>query len=213
MNIKLSKLRVQDERKQKKILAGLFILLIVLGVSGKFFTGGNQSSNKAKAVASKEKVATQEQKQNKPVQTESAVKSGVTGHVDIAQIYPFIDSSKNIVATNSTNLPTVSNNSGAMGLPAIPTSQPVPNLGNISLPPIPGTVSNTVLPSGNNISVKNKQNSVQGVLTSENGKNMAIMSDGKIVQEGDSYGGQQIAYITGDGIHFDNGNSISYGIK
>ena len=52
--------------------------------------------------------------------------------------------------------------------------------------------------------------SVQGVLTGDDGENMAIMSDGRVVQEGDTYQDGRIAYIGGDGITFEDGHSISY---
>ena len=37
------------------------------------------------------------------------------------------------------------------------------------------------------------------------------MSDGSVVSAGESYQDGRIAYIGGDGIHFDDGSSIKYG--
>ena len=44
----------------------------------------------------------------------------------------------------------------------------------------------------------------------DNGSNIAIMSDGKVVSEGDVYRDNRIAYIGGDGITFDNGTKVRY---
>lgn len=51
---------------------------------------------------------------------------------------------------------------------------------------------------------------VQGVGTGSNGSNIAILSDGRVVSEGDSYNDGRIAYIGGDGITFDNGEKLQY---
>ena len=40
---------------------------------------------------------------------------------------------------------------------------------------------------------------------------MAIMSDGSVVYEGETYQDGRIAYIGGDGITFDDGSSLKYG--
>ena len=56
-----------------------------------------------------------------------------------------------------------------------------------------------------------QQASVQGVITGEDGENMAIMSDGSVVSEGETYQDGRIAYIGGDGITFDDGSSLKYG--
>lgn len=58
---------------------------------------------------------------------------------------------------------------------------------------------------------KQPQASVSGVFTGEDGKNMAVMSDGTVVAEGESYQDGRIAFIGGDGITFDNGKTIPYG--
>lgn len=39
---------------------------------------------------------------------------------------------------------------------------------------------------------------------------MAIMSDGTVVSEGEYYNDNRISWIGGDGIHFENGESIKY---
>lgn len=55
-----------------------------------------------------------------------------------------------------------------------------------------------------------KQISIQGVLQGGAGKSMAILSDGRVVQVGDSYENSRIAVIGGDGIALANGEKIAY---
>lgn len=219
MNIKslISNIRTQDESKQKKVVAILAAVLAVLFLLGSLLNGnsGEKASKKPiKTAASAEKVVVQN-KQSVNVTEPAGKKGEIKGSVDIAQIYPFVDPNAGkggvVMAANGT-MPAI--NSGSNGLPAIPNYQPVPNVGNIPLPAIsnaPTMATNSMMPPGTINGMK--QNVVQGVLTSDSGKNMAIMSDGKVVQEGDTYGGERISYITGEGVHFDNGNDISYGIK
>ena len=47
-------------------------------------------------------------------------------------------------------------------------------------------------------------------MTGEDGTNIAILSDGTVVGEGETYNDGRIAYIGGDGIRFDNGDKLEY---
>lgn len=51
---------------------------------------------------------------------------------------------------------------------------------------------------------------VQGVLMGNDGSSMAILSDGSVVETGDTYKDGRIAYIGGDGIKFDDGSSMQF---
>lgn len=83
-------------------------------------------------------------------------------------------------------------------LPAIPSGGATPPA--VSTPP--ASIGNGAAPQ--------KSASVQGVFTGSDGQNMAIMSDGTVVSEGDTYHDGRIAYIGGDGIKFDDGSSMEY---
>lgn len=48
-----------------------------------------------------------------------------------------------------------------------------------------------------------------GIIESDGGS-VAVMSDGTVVSSGDTYSDGRIAYIGGDGIHFDNGKTITF---
>ena len=51
---------------------------------------------------------------------------------------------------------------------------------------------------------------VQGIGIGNSGNSIAILSDGRVVSEGDTYNDGRIAYIGGDGITFDNGEKLQY---
>lgn len=90
-------------------------------------------------------------------------------------------------------------------LPTIPQTAPAP-VGDVPVPAVP---RQPVLPPAGAVG-GNTPAGVQGVLTGGRGGNMAIMSDGTVVSEGDTYQDQRIAYIGGDGITFDNGHHLDY---
>lgn len=104
-------------------------------------------------------------------------------------------SSSSIPAIRSTPLP---------NLPVIPQAQ-APSNPSASPMPLPPNAPNAQTPK------PSQQASVQGVVTGEDGENMAIMSDGTVVSEGETYQDGRIAYIGGDGITFDDGSSLKYG--
>lgn len=94
-------------------------------------------------------------------------------------------------------------------LPVIPAM----SAGNIPLPAIPSmpSLSNGIdLPSAEPAKPQKQQASVQGVLTGNDGKNVAIMNDGTVLSAGDTYNDNRVAYIGGDGVEFDNGNTLQY---
>lgn len=147
--------------------------------------------------------------------------------VQALAVNPFVEvASGNVVPTGETNAvkpvagnltlpaiaaprPSVPSYSApaSSSLPAIPainprpSSLPVPGELNVKVPPAPDSSSSTS--SGNSVSV-------QGVMTGEDGTNIAILSDGTVVGEGETYHDGRIAYIGGDGIRFDNGDKLEY---
>lgn len=148
--------------------------------------------------------------------------------VQALAVNPFVEvASGNVVPTGETNaVKPVSGNAtlpaiaaprpsvpsysapAASSLPAIPainprpSSLPAPGELNVKVPPAPDSSSGNSS-SGNSVSV-------QGVMTGENGTNIAILSDGTVVGEGETYNDGRIAYIGGDGIRFDNGDKLEY---
>ncbi len=49
---------------------------------------------------------------------------------------------------------------------------------------------------------------VQGVVVGEDGESVAIMSDGSVVSQGESFRDGRIAFIGGDGITFADGSTL-----
>lgn len=126
---------------------------------------------------------------------------------DIFTVNPFIEIKEFDVSKDNIADMAVAHNPGTV--PAMPRST------NIPLPAIPNhpmqagipQVSN---PSSNQPPAASDRIAVQGIAMGENGSNIAIMSDGKVVSEGDVYRDNRIAYIGGDGITFDNGTKVRY---
>lgn len=117
----------------------------------------------------------------------------------LQQKNPFID---------STALPKQSQSRND-ALPAIPQTAPAP-VGNVPVPAIPRQPVQSPAGSAGMAGEKAAAIGVKGVLTGGRNGNMAIMSDGTVVTEGDTYQDQRIAYIGGDGITFDNGHHLDY---
>ena len=126
---------------------------------------------------------------------------------DIFTVNPFIEMKEFDVSKDNIADMAAAHNPGTV--PAMPRST------NIPLPAIPNhpmqagipQVSN---PSSNQPPASSDRIAVQGIAMGENGSNIAIMSDGKVVSEGDVYRDNRIAYIGGDGITFDNGTKVRY---
>lgn len=193
---------IKDKSQRKKILifAGILILMISY-----FVVSGMEIMDQSVKVEPKPKISNQASaKVNEPQEIQS-VNPEVA--VDIAQIYPFVIPGEEKGPSGNISSNVNIRPSEKVPLPVIPSYQPGNlNKNNIPMPEIPYLYDQ-----------KNRQTAptakVSGVLVGQDGKNMAIMGDGKIVQEGDSYNGSEISRISNDGIHFENGNTISYGIK
>lgn len=152
-------------------------------------------------------------------QEESAASDGgketvkVSAPGDLLAFNPFVEMSS-LDKVDENGEPT-----GKSNLPAIPQgfNSASPPAGGIPLPKIPNmgagmpAVGAAAMPPANSPGVSAAgPATVQGVLTGDDGKNMAIMSDGRVVTEGESFQDGRIAYIGGDGIHFEDGHTLGY---
>lgn len=137
-------------------------------------------------------------------------------NVDIAPINPFVEISQLVKTKKEADK---ANNPETSAKPApvpVIASNRTSSTQRVPLPAIPARNNN----SHNSANAPNRPKeannqpsrpaTVQGILTGTDGKNMAIMSDGKVVSEGDVYGDGRIAFIGGDGIQFDNGKTMEY---
>lgn len=199
------------QRSKKFPALLLYVLLFILGITCGYIAyiahqGADSTENDQEAPIPPKVVAKQSIQTVKPI-----------APVDIASIYPFIlpDGADVLTAASGARqgMGTAAPMAASTSLPAIPNYQPRPEgLPLPSIPVIPG--NGPVVASGSSMQGPGSYSStaIQGIFTGNSGSNMAILSDGKVVKEGDAYGGSRIAVIGGDGIQLDNGNSISYGI-
>lgn len=199
----LSPEAIRDAKRTKLIRCTIVVLTAVLGV---LIINDHNSSKTANKLPS---VNLEAQKNNgvdvNDKNTSNIQKKGkLTVNTDIAAVNPFIfDAAEDTIMTSGTDGSIQQNGvhrvaTAAADLPVIPGYQPRPNL-----PQIPNK-SYEASPQRPQEHAK-----VQGVFVG--GKSsMAIMSDGTVVSEGEYYKDSRISWIGGDGIHFDNGESIRY---
>ena len=201
----------QGKNKKKMVILGsLAIVLLLFSVYNAISSSEkvlysapgngvehNNNSVHAEQTASGEPVAVKGSESNSSL--------SVAG--DIFTVNPFIEIKEFDVSKDNIADMAAAHNPGTV--PAMPRST------NIPLPAIPNhpmqagipQVSN---PSSNQPPASSDRIAVQGIAMGENGSNIAIMSDGKVVSEGDVYRDNRIAYIGGDGITFDNGTKVRY---
>ena len=201
-------------RKEKLHYIGYTVLLPATALM--FIYGIFTNATTPDPVTQKKPAAAQEAQQTQQVEppNQMVVKNEAAKGNILAQ-NPFIEASMlSMMDENDFSMQMPSSYSHMEDLPSIPSSPtyvPRPSLPS-SLPTIPRVnpqVPSVPRPSTPEQDTSN-QPTVDGVLTGEDGNNMAIMSDGRVVSAGDSYNGDRIAYIGGDGIKFDNGHSIGY---
>ena len=127
---------------------------------------------------------------------------GINPFIELKEFDPTVQNISDMTNTNSYE------NSSTTG------TRPKPN--NIPLPAIPnynGHINYQERPQSipaSAIAIKPEQPTVQGIGIGNSGNNIAILSDGRVVSEGDTYNDGRIAYIGGDGITFDNGEKLQY---
>lgn len=121
-------------------------------------------------------------------------------------VNPFVDLSTLRGGTSSSSsgmdLPYIGS-SGNRVLPDIPRPDVSPDL-----LPSPGAIKTPAGPVG----AAAFPSTMGGIIKSANGNAIAIMGDGTVLAEGDSYkGDRRVTFIGGDGLQFDNGDSIPFG--
>lgn len=193
--------------------------LVVVNLVGIGFLGGlflyTHMDDRPDAKPNPQQTATQSAKKTLPplnlaayanpfVDVQAVKKDGGTipANGPLPQI-PAMQQSQHITSSSSSSIPAI-RSTPLPNLPVIPQAQ-APSNPSASPMPLPPNAPNAQTPK------PSQQASVQGVVTGEDGENMAIMSDGSVVSEGETYQDGRIAYIGGDGITFDDGSSLKYG--
>lgn len=190
-----------NEAKKKKILRVAIVLM--LGV----FAGTVYVNEGAKHQASPKAELKQENTAKKDVaESKGSAKNKLHITTDISGQNPFWAKDSEPAEPLPENQIAASAAPGggsapraAAGLPVIPNHQP-----SARLPRIPS-------PDGKNQArqAAAAPAKIQGVFVGES-SSMAIMSDGTVVSEGESFQDSRISWIGGDGIHLENGNTIRY---
>lgn len=171
-------------------------------------------SNKAKTNAkSKSADGAESKEETAKVKTDASSLKFLAEKLNIPETNPFVEISNLVKAKKEADKEGMAEKPIALAnIPAITLKRTNPAPANIPVPIIPPrkTVQSAQNRKSTTQNNEPKTVAVQGVLTGEDGKNMAIMSDGRVVSEGDVYGDGRIAFIGGDGIQFDNGKTMQY---
>lgn len=142
---------------------------------------------------------------------------------ELLRVNPFVELHMTASAAENTGESTIASN---MPLPAIPgrsrenqimaeTKAAAPSASSSRSVPLPAIPRNGNVPSPSvrmpsSSAAGGSNPTVQGVLTGDDGSNIAILSDGRVVEAGDKIGNDSISYIGGDGIQLNNGHSLDY---
>ena len=206
---KVKKLALEKFSAIKKFL--LIILLGVVLVVGIFFVYQYVMTEDEEEFTPTEiidKVATAKEKpaKRKNAKAEKAVAMTIPENPFISSKELSIKAAEKTTGT-ATQITTMTQNqpSTPMVLPQIPKTQVVQSQ-PVKVPET-RTIVNPMTMETKEVPIQNEGN-VQGVITTDNGKNIAIMSNGEVLAEGERYLDGRIAYIGGDGIEMDNGKKI-----
>ena len=196
------------EAKQKKMLRGAIAIMAVVFVGLAMHNQGGSTNKKVnKLPSAMHEQAQQDKATAKADSKKDSQKSKIHITTDIANINPFIadDSMEgsDVVVDAATSTPIYKNSgSASANLPVIPGRQPKANL---------PTIPNGGQPR-DEAQAQPQQSApakVQGVFIGGD-SNMAVMSDGSVISEGEYYNDNRISWIGGDGVHFENGETIRY---
>lgn len=215
MNILGTDVNFEIENKKK---AGAYLAVMAICVG---FTAVNLVGKASRALSPTQPNKTQAQttvKQNAPIPIEDKSQNITIGNSvlsldNLLAVNPFvemnnIDPLENSEKARAQNqrIRVTQEGSGEHPVTYGPTgSIPLPNIGSAGKPldmEIP-----TMPRAG---SVRGDRSSVKGIMSDENGNAMAIMSDGKIIQSGDTYNGNTVSEVNDGGVIFDDGSTLAY---
>ena len=138
----------------------------------------------------------------KPETKQAASSEGMAGSFGMN---PFVDLASlrgTATATSGLELPHIGAN-GSRALPDIPRPAVSPDL-----LPSPGEIKTPAGPAEAAAAAP----TMNGLIKGADGNSIAIMGDGTVLSEGDTYkGDRRVTFIGGEGLSFDNGDSISFG--
>lgn len=139
---------------------------------------------------------------------EAAAAATNTSELQIVSINPFIELKEfDPTVQNISDMTNTSSYENSSTTGARPSNIPLPAIphynGHINYQERPQSIPAPAIKPEQPITV-------QGIGIGNSGNSIAILSDGRVVSEGDIYKDGRIAYIGGDGITFDNGKKLQY---
>ena len=209
---------------KKKAGAYLAVMAICIG-----FTAVNLAGKASRALSPSDTSKTQTQAQTTVKQNSAApvdddksqnikIGNSVLSLDNLLAVNPFVEMNLVSPLENSERAkqesPRVSFNSGGSGEHHVsygPTGNiPLPNISSAGKP-LDMSIQPTLGGSGNGSNTgSGDRSSVKGIMSDEYGNAMAIMSDGKIIQSGDTYKGNTVSEVNDGGVIFDDGSTLSY---
>lgn len=215
MNILGTDVNFEIENKKK---AGAYLAVMAICVG---FTAVNLVGKASRALSPTQPNKTQAQttvKQNAPIPIEDKSQNITIGNSvlsldNLLAVNPFVEMNNIDPLENSEKareqnqrIRVTQEGSGEHPVTYGPTgSIPLPNIGSagkpldMEIPTMPGAGS-----------VRGDRSSVKGIMSDEYGNAMAIMSDGKIIQSGDTYNGNTVSEVNDGGVIFDDGSTLAY---
>lgn len=225
--VKTKKAKKKVSKKKKNPLSGfsaakagqVLVLLVMLGMffgMAYFVLGGSNSSESVEPVENNSSSASTDDgremlSDTDPVFQNPFVEVAGLSKAEIGPdgkpVLPAMKEAQNKVTPRASSpyVPSASYSSGV--LPAIPYRGSAPSMPSFTPPAMPQAPSASA-PAAS--APAKPRGGISGVLTGEDGNNMAIMNDGTVVSQGETYNDNRIAYIGGDGIRFEDGTSIPY---
>ena len=189
-------------KKRIAIMSGIMIALSIYTLSDI----SNQSSPEPYTPAKTSKTSTGTPI-NEPSDEATAAATN-TSELQIVSINPFLELKEfDPTVQNISDMTNTSSYENSSTTGARPSNIPLPAIphynGHINYQERPQSIPAPAIKPEQPITV-------QGIGIGNSGNNIAILSDGRVVSEGDTYNDGRIAYIGGDGIRFDNGEKLQY---
>ena len=189
-------------KKRIAIMSGIMIALSIYTLSDI----SNQSSTEPYTAAKTSKTSTGTPI-NEPSDEATAAATN-TSELQIVSINPFLELKEfDPTVQNISDMTNTSSYENSSTTGARPSNIPLPAIphynGHINYQERPQSIPAPAIKPEQPITV-------QGIGIGNSGNNIAILSDGRVVSEGDTYNDGRIAYIGGDGIRFDNGEKLQY---
>lgn len=199
-----------DDKKRATIF--IIIILICTGIIiDDIFSSDSSADGKNKNTNKETSLVTTNHENSPKASTENQNTSKISDikvNMTLFEKNPFIEL-KQVKPINSETIP-LTINPNNVNLPMIP-NQPLPAMPvpNVPMPNNPVNAGSMPFPQ----TTKPNQETIQGIITGSDGTNTAIMGNGNVLTEGETFQDNRITYIGETGIKFEDGHTIPYNNK